>query len=149
MKSIAFRCHAFVLSVHLVTASEMRVLKIVAFFHLGRADSLSGRVVGIAISKTLFCEAIQMLLVLLVLVLERNLNALDEHATDSTQCLLDVAIELPTGLLNGLLGQTLYQSFHVRHISIPHGGEQGICGARPNLDRKKTWAVILGTSATG
>jgi hypothetical protein len=97
-------------------------------------------------SETIPSEAAHVLLVHLMLVFERSLNAPHKHISDLVKCCLDVIIELPARLLNGFLNQALHQSFHVCDIAMSNSSEEltHLC-LRPGtgLERQQGHCVVV------
>jgi hypothetical protein len=81
----------------------------------------------VALAKAFLDKAIEVLLIVLVCIIECRLDALHKHVTDGVESLLDVVIELPGGLRDGLLGKVLDERFHLGDIAMANSCQKILC----------------------
>jgi hypothetical protein len=118
------------MAVDFKTALMVSVSNAMALVLHGMAVANNLLVVAIAFPKALLCEAIKIFLVMLVGILECVLDTLHEHVTDGMKRLLDVIIEFPSRLRDGLLSEVLNQSLHLGDISMTHSSQKILCSRR-------------------
>jgi hypothetical protein len=90
--------HVDVQPLHFMAAINMPMPKALALVVHGMATFQSRLVVGNTSTKAIPCEAVHVLLVLLVLILEGLLDVEDKHGTNGLQGVFNVLVELPTRL---------------------------------------------------
>jgi hypothetical protein len=113
--------HVFVSAVHNFTALSVLFAKIDALLsNLFAALDISIEA-RVASSKAFLREAIEVLLIVLVLVHERRLNALHKHVFDGLQSSLDVVIKFPPRFADRLISNLLHEGLHCGDIAVPHG----------------------------
>jgi len=90
--------HVDVQSLHFMAASNMPMPQALALVVHAMALFQSLLVGGNTVTKAIPCEAIHVLLVLLVLILEGLLDVEDKHGANGLQGVFNVLVELPTRL---------------------------------------------------
>jgi hypothetical protein len=118
VESTALLCHVNVQLLHFHTALHMSVRVAMALLVHAFATVCGFGVLRHASTKAILCEAIHVLLVFLVLVLESLLDVQDKHGADGLQSVLDVLVKLPARFRDGFLSQTLDKGLHLRGISV-------------------------------
>jgi hypothetical protein len=90
--------HVDVQPLHFMAARDMPMPQAFALVGHSMAFFQSRLVTGNTITEAIPCEAIHVLLVLLVRILEGLLDVEDKHGTNGLQGVFDVLVELPTRL---------------------------------------------------
>jgi hypothetical protein len=127
MKITAGFRHLYVTGMNLFTTTTMLIRQSFALYPNLIAAICIALVLSSAAPKTVLREAIEALLVLLVLLHERILNAFHKHVTDGMQSSLDVVIELPTRLADGLMSKSLHEGLHRGDVALPYGIHEVTC----------------------
>jgi hypothetical protein len=130
VESTATLGHVDVQTLHLFAALNMPMMEFLALVIHIMATTNGLCVLVNASTKAILCEAIHVLLILLVCLFESLLDVCDEHGADGLQSVLDVLVKLPARFRNGFLDQTLDKGLHLRGIAMSHSGKEAVRSRR-------------------